>query len=157
MKQHRTKPEQGEETRSQLLKTARELFAERGHAGVALQDVCDRVSVTRGALYHHFPDKDGLFRALCEDVADGVTDHIIAAAADQPDAWARLRAGCAAFLDACTDRAVQRILLTDAPSVLGWDAFREIDERHGLGLMLNTRSSLAQSRTEFSGRLATVG
>jgi AcrR family transcriptional regulator len=133
--EHRTTPAQGEETRARLVEVATELFAAHGHAAVSMEQVCSRAAVTRGALYHHFSGKDDLFRAVCEHVAAAVTDQVIQAARDAPDAWSRLRSGCLAFLDACTDHGVRQILLTDAPSVLGWVSFRELDARHGLGLL----------------------
>jgi AcrR family transcriptional regulator len=114
---------------------ATELFASQGHAAVTMEQVCSRAAVTRGALYHHFAGKADLFRAVCEQVAASVTDQVTQEAREAPDAWSRLQSGCRAFLDACTDQGVRQILLTDAPSVLGWAAFREMDARHGLGLL----------------------
>jgi AcrR family transcriptional regulator len=134
-REHRTTPAQGEETRTRLVETARELFAARGYAGVSMEQVCTRAEVTRGALYHHFAGKDDLFRAVCEDVAVTVTGQLLEAASRHSDAWLRLREGCQAFLVACGDRGVRQILLTDAPSVLGWASYRELDARHGLGLL----------------------
>lgn len=134
-REHRTKPEHGDQTKAKLLALARELFARRGHGGVALQELCDRAGVTRGALYHHFPGKDELFRALCEQLAQEVSQRLIARAVCEPTAWSRLDAGCIAFLDECARPEVQQILLTDGPAVLGWEAFRELDSRHGLGLL----------------------
>jgi len=134
-REHRTTPAQGEETRARLVEIARELFAARGYAGVSMEQVCTRAKVTRGALYHHFAGKDDLFRAACENVAGTVADRVIEAARSHSDAWPRLRAGCEAFLVACGDQGVRQILLTDAPSVLGWARFRELDARHGLGLL----------------------
>jgi len=133
--EHRTTPAQGEETRVRLLEAARELFAARGYAGVSMEQVCARAEVTRGALYHHFAGKDDLFRTVCENAAGTVTDQVIEAARSYPDAWSRLSEGCRAFLDACSSQGVRQILLTDAPSVLGWASFRELDARHGLGLL----------------------
>lgn len=120
---------------SSRLPHSRQLFAVRGHAAVTMEQVCSRAAVTRGALYHHFSGKDDLFHAVCEREAATVTDQVIEAARRKPDAWSRLQSGCLAFLDACTDQGVRQILLTDAPSVLGWVAFRELDARHGLGLL----------------------
>jgi len=134
-REHRTTPAQGEETRARLVEAARELFAARGYAGVSMEQVCARAEVTRGALYHHFAGKDDLFRAVCENAAGTLTDQVIEAARGYPDAWSRLREGCRAFLDACSGQGVRQILLTDAPSVLGWASFRELDARHGLGLL----------------------
>jgi AcrR family transcriptional regulator len=142
-REHRTRPEHGDETKAKLVASARELFAREGHGGVALQEVCDRAGVTRGALYHHFPGKDELVRAVCEQVAQEVSQRLVARAVLEPTAWSRLYAGCAAFLDECARPDVQRILLTDGPAVLGWAAFRELDGRHGLGLLkAGLRSSI---------------
>jgi AcrR family transcriptional regulator len=100
-----------------------------------MEDVCAQVEVTRGALYHHFPGKDGLFLAVCEQVAADLTRRVAAAAQAEPDAWPRLVAGCHAFLDVSAEDDVRQILLSDAPSVLGWARLRELDARHGLGLL----------------------
>src|SRR5271169_6395841 len=82
----RTTPAHGEQTKARLVAVAREMFAASGHAGVAMQNVCARAAVTRGALYHHFPGKDGLFRAVCEQVATDVTARVAADAQEKPDA-----------------------------------------------------------------------
>jgi AcrR family transcriptional regulator len=132
---HRTTPADGEQTKATLVAVAREMFARSGYSGVAMQDVCAEAEVTRGALYHHFPSKDGLFRAVCEQVAAEVTARVAAAAETKPDAWPRLVAGCRAFLEVSAQDEVRQILLTDAPSVLGWAQLRELDARHGLGLV----------------------
>jgi AcrR family transcriptional regulator len=91
--------------------------------------------VTRGALYHHFGDKRGLFRAAYEDVAEELTKHLTAAAAAQPRPELHLEVGCQAFLDTCLDPAVRRILLIDAPTVLGIEARDEINSRHAHGML----------------------
>ncbi|HEV2376102.1 MAG TPA: TetR/AcrR family transcriptional regulator [Streptosporangiaceae bacterium] len=132
---HRTTPAQGEQTKALLVAAAREMFAEHGYSGVAMEDVCARAEVTRGALYHHFPGKDGLFLAVCEQVAADVTTQVAAAAQQKPDAWSRLVAGCHTFLEVSAEDDVRQILLSDAPSVLGWARLRELDARHGLGLL----------------------
>ncbi len=129
--------EQSGATRGTLLTVARELFAERGYAGVGTEEIVQRAKVTRGALYHHFRDKRDLFRAVHEqaeeELAQRIGEQIVAAGTT--DALEALRTGARTFLDACTDRSVARITLVDAPSVLGWQEWREIDERHGLGLV----------------------
>src|SRR5579864_2130574 len=107
-------------TRSALLKVARKLFAERGYAETATEEVVRRARVTRGALYHHFRDKQDLFKAVLREEQMKLAASIKAVAARQADPWRSLIAGCHAFLDACLDPAMQQILLTDAPAVLGW-------------------------------------
>jgi AcrR family transcriptional regulator len=90
--------------------------------------------VTRGALYHHFAGKEDLFRAVFEEVEREVTERVAKASVSTPDPLAALRRGCQEFLDAALDPAVQRIVLVDAPAVLGWSTWRELEARYGLGL-----------------------
>ena len=127
--------EQAEATRAALLAAARELFAERGFAGVGTEEIVHRAGVTRGALYHHFSGKEDLFRAVYEDLERELVERIAADAMSSGDPLAALHAGARAFLDACQDPAVSRIALLDAPSVLGWEEWREIGLRYGFGLV----------------------
>jgi AcrR family transcriptional regulator len=129
------KDEQSEATRALLLATAEGLFAARGYAGTATEDIVAGARVTRGALYHHFQDKRDLFRAVFIAVEERIVRNLAELAAAAPDAWTALRAGAHAFLDACLQPETQRIALVDAPSVLGWAEWREIDARYGLGLV----------------------
>jgi AcrR family transcriptional regulator len=129
------KAEQAEATRTALVAAARELFAERGYAGVGTEEIVHSAGLTRGALYHHFSGKEDLFRAVYEELERSLMEQIAAEAASAGDPRAALRAGASAFLDACTDPAVARIALVDAPSVLGWEQWREIGMRYGFGLV----------------------
>jgi AcrR family transcriptional regulator len=129
------KAEQAEATRAALVAAARELFAERGYAGVGTEEIVSRAGVTRGALYHHFSGKKDLFRAVYEDLERELVERIAEQALSAGDPLAGLRAGAHAFLDACQDPAVSRISLIDAPSVLGWEQWREIGMRYGFGLV----------------------
>ena len=130
--------EQSGATRAKLVAAGRELFSERGYADVGTEEIVRRAQVTRGALYHHFVDKKDLFRAVHEELEGELAQTIGAqlAAGESTGALDLLHTGVRTFLDACTDRAVARIVLVDAPSVLGWREWREIDERHGLGLVI---------------------
>jgi AcrR family transcriptional regulator len=125
----------GEPTRAELLRVARDLFAERGYAGVGTEEIVARANVTRGALYHHFADKKDLFRAVHEELEEELVASIAAQIEGIEDAWELAVRGVRAFLDACMDRALRRIALIDAPAVLGWEEWREIDARYGLGLV----------------------
>jgi AcrR family transcriptional regulator len=129
------KAERSELTRAALLAAARELFTERGYAVVSTEEVVRRAGVTRGALYHHFRDKQDLFRAVFEAIEQEMAERVATAALAEADPWERQRLATGAFLDNCLDPAVQRIALTDAPSVLGLAAWREIEERYGLALV----------------------
>ena len=129
------KAEQSDATRSSLLRVARQLFTERGYAATSTTEIADRAGVTRGALYHHFPAKDDLFRAVFEELEAEVANHVAREALAGADPLEQLRLGSRAFLDACVDPAVQRIVLLEGPGVLGWEAWQEIEERYGYGLV----------------------
>jgi AcrR family transcriptional regulator len=122
-------------TRERLLAAARELFAARGYAAVGTEEIVRAAGVTRGALYHQFRDKEALFEAVVEAVEAETTAAIAARAVDAPDALYALRAGGRAFLAICADPHVERILMLDAPAVLGSERWREIRNAHGLGLV----------------------
>ena len=129
------RPDRGEATRSALVTAARELFAERGYAGVGTEEVVRRAGVTRSALYHHFHDKRDLFRAVYEQTEHEIVAAIGARMDGIADPVELLVTGVRAFLDACSDPVMMRIGLRDAPGVLGWEEWREIGNRHGLGLV----------------------
>jgi AcrR family transcriptional regulator len=126
-------------TRDALVDAALELFTERGYAAVGTEEIVARAKVTRGALYHHFEDKRDLFRAVFERVEGDVMERIGATMGSADNPWDLMITGMRSFLDACEEPAVKQISLTDAPAVLGWEEWREIDNRHGLGL---TRAAL---------------
>src|SRR3954465_15999688 len=130
-----SRPERGEATRAALLGAARALFAERGYAGVGTKEVVRRAGVTRGALYPHFRDKRDLFRAVYEQTEQEIVAAIGARMDGGTDPMALLAEGRRPFLDACSDPVMMRIGLRDAPAVLGWEEWREIGDRHGLGLV----------------------
>ena len=132
------KAERSETTRAALIAAARELFAQSGYAGVGTEEIVRAAGVTRGALYHHFEDKKDLFRAVYEEIERELVEQIAEVAVSAPDPIAALRAGAQAWLDACEEPAVQQIALLDAPSVLGWEEWREIGMRYGFGLVQGT-------------------
>ncbi|MFD0479323.1 TetR/AcrR family transcriptional regulator [Nonomuraea thailandensis] len=121
--------EQKERTRQTLVATSRRLFASRGYAAVGLAEIVRESGVTKGALYHHFEGgKTALFRAVLEEVQQEVAARVVAAAEAAGDPWERLKAGCAAFVEASAGPEAQRVMLIDGPAVLGWAEWRAIDE-----------------------------
>jgi AcrR family transcriptional regulator len=128
----RRQAENAAATRVALIRAARRLFAERGYAGTATEEVVRRARVTRGALYHHFRDKSDLFMAVLDEEQKKLAAISSEAAAAQDDPWKAMVAGSTAFLDACLDRAVQQIVLIDAPAVLGLQRWRESDQGYYL-------------------------
>ena len=129
------KAEQAEATRRALIEVARRLFAARGYAATPLEEIARLAHVTRGALYHHFAGKQDVFRAVYEDVEQELVGRVAGAVAAEPAPARQLATGVNAFLDACLDPAVQQIVLLDAPSVLGWDQWHELNQIYGLGLV----------------------
>ena len=125
-----------EATRAALIATARKLFAERGYANVSTEDIVARAGVTRGALYHQFEDKAALFRAVFEEVEGELAQRLAGEALTHDDPWEAQLAGLDAFLLACDEKEIQQIALLDAPSVLGWETWREIEAQYGLGLVM---------------------
>jgi AcrR family transcriptional regulator len=137
MEVKRTQAGRSAATRTALVTAARRLWAQRGYAAVGTPEIAAAAGVTRGALYHQFADKTELFAAVLEEVEGEVTAALGERVAREgpPDPLAAMRLGATAWLDACADPEVQRIVLLDAPSVLGWERFREVGMRHGLGLV----------------------
>jgi AcrR family transcriptional regulator len=133
----RTQAERTAATRGALVAAARSLFAAHGYADVGTERVAQAAGVTRGALYHQFADKADLFAAVLEAVEVDLSARLIevVAAAPAGDAAAMLAAGADAWLDASADSEVQRIVLLDGPAVLGWERWREVGLRHGVGLV----------------------
>jgi AcrR family transcriptional regulator len=127
--------ERGNATRAQILEAATRLFTELGYEATSIAAVLDATGVSRGAFYHHFPSKEALFETVLESVEEGIAVTLRKAAARERDPVDAIRAGCRAWLDLAADPTVLRISLTDAPAVVGWARWREIDEQHGLGLL----------------------
>lgn len=125
------------ETRAALVAAARQDFAERGFAAASTEAIVRAAQVTRGALYHHFADKEDLFAAVFEDVSRGVVRRIALAAGRWEDPWDGFVAGHDAFLDACLNAEVRRVLVIDGPAVLGAHRWRDLDLRHTAGSLLH--------------------
>jgi AcrR family transcriptional regulator len=133
----RSQPDRSAATRAALVAAARPLFAEHGFGEVGTEAIVHAAGVSRGALYHQFADKTELFAAvyeqLEEELAARMGEQIATVGTTDPIEVMALGAG--AWLDACSEPEVQQIALLDAPSVLGWQRWRDIGMRYGLGLV----------------------
>ena len=125
----------GEATRAQLIAIATRMFADRGYEDTSIEAVLREAGVSRGSLYHHFASKEALFEAVAEDMETSVGAQTLAAASGSDGPVAALRAGFLAWIRLAGDPVVRRILLIDAPSVLGWERWRAMEEHHALGLI----------------------
>ncbi len=121
---------QSAETGRRIIRCAETRFAADGYAAASLDAIAVDSGVTRGAVYHHFGSKAGLFAAVVEGLQSAVGDAVAARAEQVDGPSAQLRAGCHRFLDVVTAGPASRILLVDAPAVLGWAEWRRLDAHH---------------------------
>ncbi len=143
----RTQGQRRARTRQALLKAARELFAQKGFAQTGREEIAARAGVTRGALYHHFESKMALAEAVLDQLDIELVDRVMAEAGDAPSATEMLGRSCGAYIRACADPSVSR-LLVDAPSVLGIEAWRARNSAACAPLLAR---ALTMAQTEGAG------
>jgi AcrR family transcriptional regulator len=124
--------EQVAQTRAALVNAGRQLFGTKGFAATSVEDIARAARVTTGALYHHFPTKAAVFEAVFEQVHAEMLVASAEASAAADGALEQMAAGFGVFLDWVLEPEVQRIIVTDAPAVLGLARFIELDERYAL-------------------------
>ncbi len=147
MKTHENlKVQYGKKTAASILMSAKKLFGERGYDNTPMEEVVRLSGVTRGALYHHFKGKKGLFLAVFEDALDEIKARIIKAQRESFDAWENLLASTHAFFKASIDPTLQQIVLIDALSILGWAVWRRTDETRTMVLLKNGLSRLIDGK-----------
>jgi AcrR family transcriptional regulator len=132
----RTQAERSAATRAALTTAARRLWGARGFAAVGTPEIAEAAGVTRGAMYHQFPDKAALFLAVVEaveaDVMAKLAEAVATSGATTPAA--ALRSAAESWLMVADDPEVRQLILLDAPNVLGWDGFRDVAQRYSLGM-----------------------
>ncbi len=141
-----TKVAQREATTKRLLEVARVHFTKHGYAQTATEKIVEEAGVTRGALYHHFGSKEGLFKAVVEIVQQDVAARIEKAVSKLSDPWQQLLVGCKTFLTASMDADIQQIMLVDAPAVLGFETWREIDSQNSMRLLQKNLQELVDKK-----------
>jgi AcrR family transcriptional regulator len=130
-----TQAQRREATQAALISAGRRLFATLGYDAVAAEQVVEEAGVTRGALYHHFDGKAGLFEAVFLQIEAELVQEFPLEDFLAGDALGALRSGVGKFLELSLRAEVQQIALIDAPAVLGWRRWHEIEAEHGLGLI----------------------
>ena len=143
----------GAATRDRLVTAACAVFGQRGYDAASVTEILDAAGVAKGALYHHFDSKAGLFDAVLDrvlaELAEAAGAHASREADDDPAA--RLKAGCRAWLEMTLDPAVQRIVLLDGPAVVGWARARELDDRHTLRGIRHNLELIADREGDLAG------
>jgi AcrR family transcriptional regulator len=138
------KVERGQDTRLRMVSVATKLFGGLGYEATSVEAVLHDSGVSRGALYHHFSSKESLFEAVLEAIEAEIAAATIAASRNIADPAEALRVGCDTFLALAQTGSVRQIVLIDAPSVLGWHKWREIEARHGFGLLKSALVAMAE-------------
>jgi len=140
------------QTRGCLINAARHLFAEQGYADTSTETILSGAGVTRGAMYHHFRNKAELFEAVCDLLSREAMVAIEKAVAGQRGSLATLKAGSLAWVDFMARDDVRRILVVEAPSVLGQERWRALDERYSFPLLCEgIREAMEEGALQFSG------
>lgn len=145
-----TKAEQTRQTRRAILDRARQLFAEQGYAATATEEIIQGLGITRGALYHQFKDKRGVFKAVVAEAYREMTDHINQQVRSLEDPWEQLTVGCLAFLEVAQRENLRRLIFIDAPAVLAAETLVEFDQ-YGFGLLQDSIQMLVRD-----GQLLTI-
>ncbi|MDR6598824.1 AcrR family transcriptional regulator [Saccharothrix longispora] len=137
--------EYSESTRQALVDSAVELFTKRGYAGTSLDEVAKRARLTKGALYHHFSGKQALFEAAFDSVENAFMRKLTEIVSAPGDPWDTAIAGLRAYVRVCLEAPYQRIVIHEAPVVMGWERWREAEEHFSYGLLRSTIEVLVES------------
>jgi AcrR family transcriptional regulator len=146
-----TQVERRATTRAALLAAARELFTEKGFAATGREEIAERAGVTRGALYHHFDTKRDAFAAVAEALDEELAQRVVAAARKSDSPSEQIRLSAHAYVDAFAEPAVMRILLTEAPAVLGAEWVRRSNEAACVALLTPTLVAAAEEGHAIPG------
>ncbi|MFL6155743.1 MAG: TetR/AcrR family transcriptional regulator [Marmoricola sp.] len=122
-------------TKRALVDEAAKLFTQQGYAATSLDAIVGSARVTKGALYHHFSGKQAIFEAVFEKIETDATTHIRKALKTSRDPWEKAMIGLRAFLDIVQDPGYQRVVIQEGPAVLGYERFREQEERSSFGIV----------------------
>ncbi|MGZ4450525.1 MAG: TetR/AcrR family transcriptional regulator [Nocardioides sp.] len=116
-------------TKRALVDVAEVLFTEHGYASASLDAIVAGARVTKGALYHHFSGKQALFEAVFERVETDASKAIQKSLKGHQDPWEKAIAGLRAFLEVVQEPRYRRIVIQEGPAVLGYERYREQEER----------------------------
>ncbi|MFC6446980.1 TetR/AcrR family transcriptional regulator [Shinella zoogloeoides] len=153
----RSNKERTEATRLALIEAARRLFVEKGYAETATPDIVGEAGVTRGALYHHFEDKKALFRAVLEREAQAVAERIEAVSVPAGTPREALLLGASAYFDAMAAPGRTRLLLLEAPAVLGFEGAGAIERDNAESTLETGLSALLGPDVEAGKLVALTG
>jgi AcrR family transcriptional regulator len=138
-------------TKRALVDVATRLFTEHGYAATSLDQIVAGARVTKGALYHHFSGKQAVFEAVFEKIETDASARIRKALKGSRDPWEKALIGLRAFLEIVQDPSYQRVVIQEGPAILGYERFREQEERSSYGLVQDmVRDVLSDSSYDLS-------
>lgn len=137
--------EYSESTRNALVESAVELFTQHGYTGTSLDEIARNARVTKGALYHHFSGKQAVFEAAFEAVDTQVVQRMSEAVSAPGGPWETMRTGLRTFLEVCLEPSYQRIVVQEGPAVMGWQRWREAEERFTYGIVRSVIGGLVEA------------
>ncbi len=123
-----------EATQERIIAVARDIFAREGFAGASLAEIVKKASVTTGAIYHHYGDKRGLFKAVAESLEQEILDEV-GKVPPKSDPWEAFESGISATLEICARPDIQRIVFQEAPAAVGLAEWRETEVQYAFGVM----------------------
>lgn len=135
--------EYSEATRRALLDSATRLFADQGFSATSLDEVAADARVTKGAVYHHFANKQALFEAVADEVEGEVAAALVTAGAEASDPWEGAVAGLDCFLESLLDSVYRRLCFEEGPAVMGFANWWQHGEKHTIGVIRGMLAALA--------------
>jgi AcrR family transcriptional regulator len=134
-----------ESTKQALVDSAMELFTKNGYAGTSLDAIVKRARVTKGALYHHFSGKQALFEAAFNQVETKAMAQLSKAIDGEGSPWERALEGVQEYIKVCLDPAYQRLVIREAPVVMGMERWREVEEHYSYGIVRDVLERLIEA------------
>jgi AcrR family transcriptional regulator len=125
-----------------VLDAAKTLFVSNGFDATSVDEIARVAQASKGAVYHHFRDKQAIFTELFRTSQQAVTAKVIAAmptASEEP--WEKVQTAIRLFLHGYVADDDARALLRQVVSVLGWDRVRELNEQQTLPFLRATLES----------------
>ena len=147
-----TNSERSAATQASLMAVANDLFGQQGYAATSTEAILVKAGLRRGALYHHFADKAALFEAVCTTHAEAAMQAVITATADIAEPFDALVTGSIAWIDYMLKPNVRQILIVDAPTVLGWQRWQQLDERYATRMLREgVQAAMDAKSIDFKG------
>jgi AcrR family transcriptional regulator len=133
-------------TRNAIIAAARKLFCEKGYTNTSTALIARTASVTEGAFFYHFKDKKALFAEVVKKLQRQYDAAVVKEAMKAATPMDRMLAGSRAALRISQAPDYMRIVLLEAPAILGQDEWKKIDSELALASIEPGLRALAGDR-----------